>query len=89
MTNPVEQSVARVAESRKLVADTASVVTTSWRARKGWSEIRGGSDAPARALPTHWPWDELERLVRDKLRRGALFPLTGDKYWTAPGTGEP
>jgi len=38
---------------------------------------------------SHWPWDELERLVRDKLRRGALFPLNSDKYWAAPGTGEP
>src|SRR4029453_2648117 len=38
---------------------------------------------------SHWPWDELERMVHDKLCRGALFALTSDKYWAARGTGEP
>jgi hypothetical protein len=89
MANLVKQSVARGAERRKLVVDTATLVTLSRRAREGWIGISGGSDAPARALSTHWPWDELERLVRDKLRRGALFALTSDKYWATPGTGEP
>ena len=89
MSTLLEQSAARCAESRNLVADTDILVTLSWRVRNGWVGIVGGSDAPARALTTHWPWDELERLVRDKVRWGALFALKSDKYWTGPATGEP
>jgi hypothetical protein len=87
VTTLVEQSAARCTESRNLVADTNVLVALSWRIRNGWTGIGGGSGAFARENP-HWPLDELERLVRDKVNRGALFPLRNDKYWASPATGE-
>lgn len=36
----------------------------------------------------HWPLDELERLVQDKIRRGALFILPDDAFWASPATGK-
>ena len=87
MTTLVEQSAARCTESRNLVADTNVLVALSWRIRNGWTGIGGGSGAFARENP-HWPLDELERLVRDKVNRGALFPLRNDKYWAGSATGE-
>ena len=88
MTTRVERSAARCIESRRLVADTNMLVALSWRVRNGWIGIRGGSGAPRGAGLPHWPLDELERLVQDKVSRGALFLLYDDKYWASPATGQ-
>ena len=90
MTTLMEQTTFRCALSRNLVADTNVLVALSWRIRNGWQGLRGGSD---RAVPTHpgsprWPLHELAGLVREKLRRGALFPLDDLHFWASPAGGK-
>lgn len=46
-----------------------------------------GHQASGPELP-HWPLDELERLAKDKVKRGALFPLSNTKYRAGPATGQ-
>ena len=88
MTMLVEQTIARCAKSRSLVADTKVLVALSWRVRNGWTGIRGGSDSPSRSELPHWPLDELEALVRDKVNRGALLLLHDAEYWASPASGQ-
>ena len=45
-----------------------------------------GHQASGPDLP-HWPLDELERLAKDKVKRGALFTLSNTKYLAGPATG--
>src|SRR5215470_2728430 len=84
MTILVEQTIARCAESRSLVADTNLLVALSWRVRSGWKGIRGGSDNPSHSEVL----GELEALVRDRVNRGALMLLHDAEYWASPATGQ-
>ena len=88
MSTLVEQTAARCIKSRSLVADTDVLVALSWRVRNGWIGIKGGSSTPRGFDIPHWPLDELERLVYDKVSRGTLFILHDDKYWASPATGQ-
>src|SRR5215510_13557526 len=87
MTTLVEQTIARCAKSQSLVADTNVLIALSWRIRNGWAGIRGSSDEPSPSEIPHWPLDELEALVRDKVNRGALILLHDAEYWASPATG--
>jgi len=89
MTTLVEQTMARCAKSQRLVADTKVLVALSWRVRNGWTGMRGGSDSrPSRSELPHWPLDELEALVRNKVNRGALLLLHDTEYWASPASGQ-
>ena len=88
MTTLVEQTNARCANSRSLVADTHVLVALSWRVRNGWTGIRGGSDNPSRSEASHRPLDKLDALVRDKVNRGTLIVLHDAEYWASPATGQ-
>jgi len=78
--------------NRKLLAESRVLIAISRRVCSGWLGLRGGVlDAPGSAgheIP-HWPLDELEQLVRDKIKRGALFVLRDLRYWAAPASGRP
>ena len=78
-------------QNRRLIAQSRDHSARSRRLLNRWWGISGGSVeppvVPTDATSTHWPLDELERLVRDKLRRGALFVLTNGKVWAGPATG--
>jgi hypothetical protein len=52
------------------------------------SERREEGHQPSGPGLPHWPLDQLERLVTDKLKRGALSPLRNAKYWADPATGQ-
>lgn len=94
MTSLVEQSHALSEANRNLIEETQGRIAISWRIRNGWNGIRGAVDTSASAgegkqqhRPS--PLDELERLVRDKIRRGALFILQDRKAWPGPATMQP
>jgi len=76
-------------ENRRLLTETNIRIALGRRVCTGWTGIRGGADlrTPPDADNTHWPLDELQRLVRDKLRRGALFLLRNERYWAGPANG--
>jgi len=78
-------------QNRRLIAQSRDHSARSRRLLNRWWGISGGSVeppvVPTDGTSTHWPLDELERLVRDKLRRGALFVLTNGKVWAGPATG--
>ena len=76
-------------ENRRLLAETSIRIALARRVCSGWTGIRGGADlrTPPDADNTHWPLDELQRLVRDKLQRGALFLLRNERYWAGPANG--
>lgn len=85
----VERSRVLCERNHHLVEETAVRVAIGWRIRNGWQGFCGGSD---RSVPTrpgfpHWPLHELEYLVRDKLRRGALFFLQNMRFGDGPATG--
>jgi len=94
--DPARELVTRSSElcgvNRKLLAESQVLIALSRRICNGWLGLRGGAlDAPGSAgheIP-HWPLDELERLVRDKIKRGALFVLRDLRYWAAPASGRP
>ena len=80
------------AQNRRLIAQSRERSAMSRRILNPWWGISGSSDEPS-AVPqerdsVHWPLDELERLVRDKLRRGSLFVLKDGRFWAGPATGE-
>ena len=93
---PARDLVTRSSElcgaNQRLIAESHVLIALSRRVCSGWLGLRGGSlDAPGSAgheIP-HWPLDELERLVRDKIKRGALFVLRDLRYWAAPASGRP
>ena len=78
-------------ETRRFIERSRALMAVSRRLLNQWWGISGGSIeppvAPTDGSSTHWPLDELERLIRDKLRRGALFVLTNGKVWAGPATG--
>jgi len=88
MTTLVEQTITRCANSLRLVADTNILMALSWRVLNGWTGIAGGSNNASRSEVPHWPLDELEALVRDKVNRGALILLHDAQYWASPATGQ-
>lgn len=101
MTSLVEQSGALIERSRALrevsqhlIEEIQAQIAINWRLRSGWFGIRGGADTPTSAgggtqqrRPS--PLDELERLVRDKIKRGALFILQDGRAWPSPATMQP
>jgi hypothetical protein len=90
MTSLLARSAALRLQNEKILADSRVRMALGWRIRNGWRGIGGGSDTGPSTDPVlpHWPLDELERLVRDKIRRGALFILLNDKFWAGPATGQ-
>jgi len=94
--DPARELVTRSSElcgaNRKLLAESQVLIALSRRICNGWLGLRGGAlDAPGSAgheIP-HWPLDELERLVRDKIKRGALFVLRDLRYLATPASGRP
>ena len=78
-------------QNRRLIVQSRHLSASSRRILNPWWGISGGSIeppvAPTDGSSTHWPLDELERLIRDKLRRGALFVLANGKVWAGPATG--
>jgi len=91
MTAIVVTTRQRCDQNRRLIVQSRDRSARSRGLLNRWLEISGGSVeppvAPTDGTSTHWPLDELERLVRDKLRRGALFVLTNGKVWAGPATG--
>ena len=78
--------------NRKLLTESRVLIDISRRVCSGWLGLRGGSlDAfiSSRHEIPHWPLDELERLVHDKMKRGALFVIRDRRYWAGPASGHP
>lgn len=92
MTAVLSISEEPCAQSRRLIAQSRERSAMSRRMLNPWWGISGSSGesfaVPPERDSVHWPLDELERLVRDKLRRGALFVLKDRKLWPGPATGE-
>src|SRR5262249_49456244 len=78
-------------QNRRLIAQSRHRSAMSRRLLNRWWGISGGSIdppvAPTDGSSTHWPLDELERLVRDKLSRGTLFVLTNGNGVAGPVKG--
>ena len=92
MTSLIEQSRVLRGANRNLIEETQARLAISWRVRSGWIGIRGAADTSAssgEAATPHWPLDELERLIRDKIKRRALLILMNGKYRAFPATGQP
>jgi len=90
MTALVSASKQCCAQNDRLLAQSRDRSVRSRRLLNPWWGISGGvsePSPPADRSPIHWPLDELERLVRDKLRRGALFVLSNKVHWAGPATG--
>ena len=86
MTLLTVRSTALCIQNQQLLEETQARIALGWRIRNGWQGLWGGSD---RAVPIHpgaphGPFHELETLVREKLWRGALFPLEDLRFWASP-----
>lgn len=85
----VDQSRSLCERNQRLLQETGVRIAIGWRVRNGWQGLRGGSDRPMSTHPGSplWPVHELEGLVREKLRRGALFVLEDVRFWASPAGG--
>jgi len=75
MTAMVSESKIRCLESRKLLAGSRYRIACSRRLLNPAFAVLGGSSG-----------DDLHKVVRDRLSRGALFPAP-QKVWAGHGTG--
>jgi len=84
----VSRSAALCAENARIIDATRGRIALGWRICRGWRGIQGGSECPTESPPE--PLDEPACLVRERLRRGELFPLASrSPYWAGPATGQP